>query len=200
MAVELGGITLNHLTHVEVRERPRLVRHSVPGMSGDLVQTLGRSAVEVCFHGVFYGENAEAELKQLRTAYLQNQPVDFFTEAVGEGYFAQVLIAKLQVAQRAGYLDQFDFICEVVEYITPPAPAALKTDPFGALNESLQLEAVSFVDDVQNALQTAEQLVDQITNIPSFKNPIAPLAGILEDFTIVVQNQTGVLQQIDELF
>ena len=132
MSVELGNVTLEHLTRVDVREATRVVRHAVPGLSGDLGQVLGRPSVTVRLQGIFYGANAADELHSLRAAHLKGEPVDFFTEAVGEGYFAQVLITGLQVAQRAGYPDQFDFACEVMEYVEPPQPAV--SDPFGALD------------------------------------------------------------------
>lgn len=103
MAVELGSITLTHLTRVEVSEQQRVVHHPVPGMSGDLAQVLGRPSVTVRLHGIYYGPTASEDLGSLRSAYLAAEPVDFFTEAVGEGYFAQVLITYLQVAQRAAY-------------------------------------------------------------------------------------------------
>ena len=69
-------------------------------------------------------------------AYLERKPVDFFTEAIGEGYFAQVLIAKLEVSQQAGYPDQFDFGCAVVEYVEPPEPVT--ADPFASLDAGLR--------------------------------------------------------------
>ena len=188
MAVELGGITLQHLTHVSVRERARIVHHAVPGMSGDLAQTLGRPSVKVVFHGIFYGENAADDLNQLRAAYLENEPVDFFTEAVGEGYFSQVLISKLEVSQRAGYLDQFNFVCEVVEYVEPSESA--EANPLSSLDAELIGEAAASVDDVQNALDQASKLTDQIANFPSSFSEIQQRTGSVSDEAI---------RQIDEL-
>ena len=62
MAVELGGALLEHLTHVSVRERARIVHHDVPGLSGELAQTLGRHSVEVSLRGLFFGPTAIDEL------------------------------------------------------------------------------------------------------------------------------------------
>ncbi len=151
MAVELGGISLEKLTEVAVGESARIVRHAVPGMSGDLTQTLGRPSVEVTLRGVFYGTGAAASLEELRQAFLERRPVDFFSDAVGEGYFAQVLISALEVRQRAGFPGQFDFACRVVEYVEPLAP--VPADPLAALDAELALEAASFLDQVQDALE-----------------------------------------------
>src|SRR5689334_1074484 len=117
MAVELGGISLDHLTQVQVSERTRVARHDVPGMSGSLSQVLGRPSVEVTFQGIFYGPQVADDLAALRQAYARQEPLDFFTEIVGEGYFAQVLVSQIAFTQRAGYLDQFDYTCTVVEYV-----------------------------------------------------------------------------------
>jgi DNA circularisation protein N-terminus len=198
MPVELSGITLQHLTHVSVRERARIVHHPVPGMSGDLVQTLGRPSVEVSFRGIFYGANIADELNQLRSAYLENKPVDFFTEAIGEGYFTQVLIVKLEASQRTGYLDQFDFICEVVEYVEPPEPVA--ANPFAALDAGLLDEATSFIDDAQNVLEQVSQLTELLGVVPDFGNPTEALVGILDEYKDIAGEAAGNLATIDELF
>ena len=57
MTVELGGITLNLLTQVFVEEQARIVHHEVPGMSGNLAQTLGRPSVRVVLQGIFEPAN-----------------------------------------------------------------------------------------------------------------------------------------------
>ncbi len=198
MSVELGSLTLAHLTRVDVHEGMRVVRHPVPGLNGDLSQVLGRPSVTVRLEGIFYGADAAAGLGDLRSAQLAGEPVDFFTEAVGEGYFAQVLVTRLQVAQRAGYPDQFDFACEVMEYIEPPAPAA--ADPFGALDAGLLDEAAGFMDDVQNALAEVSGLVDLIANAPSFGDPTTQLPKMLDAFQALTQGGAGTLTTIRDLF
>lgn len=198
MAIELGGITLQHLTSIAVRERARIACHPVPGMQGDLAQILGRPSVEVIFRGIFYGAEMAEELNRLRTVYLQNQPLDFFTEAVSEGYFSQVLITGLEVSQRAGYPDQFDFVCEVVEYVEPPAPVA--ADPFAALDAGLLDEAAGLVDEAQNALQQVAQLADLLGLVPDFGNPTTALTGILDEFEAVTGDAIGSLTTLSELF
>lgn len=198
MTVELGGVTLEHLVHIAVREQTRIVHHPVPGMSGSLAQTMGRPSVSVTLHGMFYGDTSADDLKQLRDVFLQHQPVDFFTEAVGEGYFAQVLIARLDVTQRAGYLDRFDFTCEVVEYVEPPEPAAL--DAFSALDAGLLSEAAGFMDDVQNALEQVSQLTDLIANAPNFGNPTEGLQSMLDEYSGVTAGTISALTEILNLF
>jgi hypothetical protein len=197
VAVELGGIVLERLTHVTIGERARIVHHDVPGLSGEFAQTLGRLAVEVSLQGIFYGPSAVDDLNTLRSAYLEHAPVDFFTESVGDGYFTQVLISRLEISQRAGYLDQFDFACDVVEYVEPPEPVVV--DPLAALDASLLEDAASFVDDVQNTLEQVSQLADLLST-PAFGNPVESLPGIEGGYVQAAGEGIAVLTEIRELF
>jgi hypothetical protein len=197
VAVELGGIFLERLTHVTIGERARIVHHDVPGLSGEFAQTLGRFSVEVSLRGIFYGPGAVEDLNTLRTAYLEHVPVDFFTESVGEGYFTQVLISRLEISQRAGYLDQFDFACDVVEYVEPPEPVIV--DPLAALDTGLLEDAAAFVDDVQNALEQVSQLADLLST-PAFGNPVESLPGIESGYVQAASDGASMLAEIRKLF
>jgi hypothetical protein len=174
MAVRIGSIEMEKLTLVEVRERARLSHYSVPGFAGDFVQTFGRPSVEVLLNGIFFGPEALDNLAALRALHQGREPVDFFADAVGEGYFTQVLISRLELRQRAGRPDEFDFVCEVVEYVEPPEPAL--ADAALGLDTGLLEEAGAFMDDVQNAIEQVSALADLIANVPSFGDPTSKLA------------------------
>lgn len=188
MAVELGGVSVRDLTAVSVKERTRLVRHAVPGMAGDVAQVLGRPCVEVSFAGACYGPDAADQLQRLRDAQLAGEPMDFFAEAVGESFVAQVVIETLDVTQRAGHLDEFGFSCKVIEWVEPPAPpeAGLfgsELGDFGGLDSVLDTEALGFVDDLQNALDEVAGLAELLTAVPDFGDPTARLPETLDFFT-----------------
>lgn len=172
MTVELGRLTLSLLTHLEVREAIHIVRHRVPGMRGDLIEALGRPSVEVSLRGIFYGLEALAELDELRRACDEQRPVDFFTEAAGEGYFNQVIISRLKVTQKAGLVDQFDFSCDLVEYVEPPEPALAELSE--ALDTELQDEATTFVDRIQDALSPITLIPVEVPTPPTVELPTAP--------------------------
>lgn len=200
MGVELGSVTLEHLTRVDVCEAMRVVRHSAPGLSGDLSQVMGRRSVTVRLQGIFYGAEAASGLQALRTAHLAGEPLDFFSEAVGEGYFAQVLITRLQVAQRAGYADEFDFACEVVEYVEPPQPLGSGLGLLDALDAPLLEEAAGFMDGVQNALAQVGGLVDLIAQAPAFGDPTGQLPQMLGAFEALTAGGVPTLAAIGDLF
>jgi len=199
MSVELGSVSLDKLTRVRVTERARIVRHGVAGLEGDLAQGLGRGSVEVELHGVFFGSDVADELKSLRDLYLAGEPVDFFAEAVGDGYFARVLITGLEIGQRAGEPDQFDYRCVLAEYVKPPEPAA--TGAFGGLDAGLLDEAAGFMDDVQNAVAAVSSLADLVASFPSFGDPTGRLKQMPETFnTLASGDALTALAGVRDLF
>jgi hypothetical protein len=198
MAVRIGSIDLEKLTLVEVRERARLSHHPVPGFAGDLVQTFGRPSVEVLLTGIFFGPEALDNLGKLRALQQGREPVDFFADAVGEGYFTQVLISRLDLKQRAGRPEEFDFVCEVVEYVEPPEPALAGTAL--GLDAGLLEEAGAFMDDVQNAVAEVSALADLIANVPSFGDPTAKLGQMPAEYIEEVGDVVGTLAELRDLF
>lgn len=192
MAVELAKLNLEHLTEIQVTETPRIAWHSVPGMKGNIAQTIGRDSVSIHFRGILYGDKIDEELSQIRKAFANNEPVDFFTEAVGQGYFAQVLITRFIIRQRAGYLDIYDYECSVTEYVAPPAPT---TAPAGmaALNADLQKAAGAAITDVQNATAAVSKISDMVANLPTslpiFDLPTDNLKKIGAPYEAIVGNQ-----------
>ena len=199
MSVELGSVSLDKLTHVRVSERARIVRHGVAGLEGDLAQVLGRRSVEVELRGVCFGADAADQLKKLRDLHIAGEPVDFFAEAVGDGYFAQVLITGLEVGQRAGEPDQFDYRCMLAEYVKPPEPAA--TGGLGGLDASLLDEAAGFMDDVQNAVAAVSSLADLVSSFPNFGDPTGRLTEMPATFnTLAGGDALTALASVRDLF
>ena len=197
MAVTIGGIELEKLTLVEVRERARLAHYSVPGLAGDFVQTFGRPSVEVLLSGIFFGPDALDHLAKLRALQQGREPVDFFADAVGEGYFTQVLISRLDLTQRAGRPEEFDFVCEAVEYVEPPEPAL--ADTALGLDTGLLEEAGAFMDDVQNAVAEVSALADLVANVPSFGDPTSKLAEMPVEYAGEVTDVVGKLADLRKL-
>jgi hypothetical protein len=197
VALELAGIALEKLIKVEVRERARFARHFVPGASGELAQNLGRPSVVVAFQGIFFGAEAAGKLKELRGKYLAREPVDFLCETVGEGYFTQVLIEGLHVVQRAGFLEQFDYVCEVAEYVPPPPPAV--ANPLGGIDTSLLDEAAGAMDDIQDAIGQVSELASLIGGAADYGNPTTRLPSMLTTFTDAAGGAATTLSSIAEL-
>jgi hypothetical protein len=197
MALELAGVVLDKLVSIEATETARFVRHAVPGLSGEYVQDLGRPAVRIRIRGIFYGDKAADDLKTLRGHLLDRTPIDFVCELTGQGYFAQVVVDDLEVAQRAGQIDEFDFACMVTEYVPPPPPPA--ANPLADLDGGILGEAASLMDDMQNALSQVAGLADLLSGAADFGNPTTRLPKMLDSFTKAASGASGTISGIGAL-
>ena len=180
MAVEIAGVTLDKLVAIEAEERPRFAHHAVPGLDGEYVQELGRPSVRIRILGIFYGADAGDRLRDLRGHMLDRQPVDFVCELVGEGYFSQIVIEAMEVGQKAGRPDEFDFECRLTEYVPlPPLPAVVGISDLdaGALGE-----ARSMMDDVQNALGQLTGIANLLSGASNFGDPTSKLQDMPTPF------------------
>ena len=94
--------------------------------------------------------------------------------------------------------DQFDFQCQVVEYVEPPEPVV--ASPLGALDAEILGDATAFMDDVQGALEQVSELTDLVANVPNFGNPAENLNQMLTDYNDVVGGGISTLQNLRSLF
>jgi len=197
MSLEIAGVVVDRLVSIEVTEGARFVRHAVPGQEGDYAQALGRPSVQVCIQGIFYGDSAADDLQTLRGHLLARDPVDFLCELTGQGYFSQVLVDRIDVAQRAGRPDEFDFECALTEFVPPPPPPA--DDPFGGIDAGLLDEAASLMDDAQNALAAVSALGDLLSGASDFGNPTTRLPGMLDAFSGAARGGSDAVKGIGDL-
>jgi len=197
MALELAGVVLNRLVSIEATEAARFVRHAVPGLSGDYVQDLGRPSVRIKVRGIFYGDNAADQLKDLRGHLLDRTPVDFLCELTGQGYFTQVVLDDLDVVERAGQLNEFDFACVMTEYVPPPPPPV--TNPLAGLDSGILDEAASLMDDAQNALGQIADLTSLLSGAADFGNPTTRLPNMLKSFTDAAGGAASTVTKIGSL-
>lgn len=175
MGIELGGIKLNRVHRIVTLEQADLVSHRVPGMTGNIVQDLGRDSVRLKVSGIFYGvETAIKDLEKLRGIYKKREPVDFLGEIVGQAYFSKVIVEKFEVFQLAAEPEQFSYTLVIVEYTEASKKKKTKSSGVAKINKSIKMEAKIAIDvaTLPDALQ--------LGTLPEITNPIETLKGALE--------------------
>lgn len=101
----------------------------IPGLSGDLSQDLGRSAMAVRISGSLSGtESKNTFLKDLRTAFYDGAPVDFVSDILEEAELEQVLIERFEVSEDNTRPGIFTYALTLREYTEPPEPPDLGFD------------------------------------------------------------------------
>ena len=169
MAIEINNIPLRQVHHITTHEGGGHVMQQVPGMAGDIAQDLGRAPLWVQIDGIFYGEEIDKELAELRTAFLNREPVEFLAQITGQAYAAKVLIDQLQVNESGEYPNQYTYQLTVAEYIEPPT-TNLDT---GVTDTLVSLEAA----EITGLMEIPDMLA--LGSIPELSNPAVPLKGVL---------------------
>lgn len=169
MAIEIAGIQLKRVHHIETLEQQQFIYHQVPGLQGNRTQTLGRNSVRLRLWGIFYGAKAQDDLEALRQVYIQQNPADFLANIVGQAYFSQVVLERFEVTESAHDPEQFSYALTLAEYV-PPQTTTTSTAP---IQVGIQADAASFM--VNATLPNAPQL----GGIPDISNPFTPLGDAL---------------------
>jgi hypothetical protein len=195
VAVEIGGVPLQHLVAVATRERLRVARLEVPGMAGDLVQVLGRQGVELELRGSCLGPRAAEDVAQLRRSHVAQQPVDLLADILGEAYVERVLVTELEVQESAGAPDEFAVRCRLVEWVEPPAPAVAALP---GIDTAVVDEAAGLVDQAQDAMAQVGELTALVGAVPDFGDPTTRLRSMLTDYQQAGSGAVALLARLHE--
>ncbi len=190
MPIELAGIHLERIHKITTLEQADFVKHRIPGLEGNVLQSLGRESVRLQIEGIFYNSTAKEDMESLRDVYKEKEPVDFLAEIVGQAYFGQVVLEQFEVFQIAQEPDQFSYILTVAEYVEPPEPEGLPG--FSDVDAAILDEAQSFMD--------IATLPDLIGSIPSLSDPTKPLLGVLDGVRSALEGLNGEMPVLNDLF
>ena len=162
----IGSWEVPRIERIAAAESRRFAVLSVPGLSGDLHQNLGRSAMVVEISGALYSDEArDGFLKDLREKYLAGEPVTFVADIVKESELEQVLIESFDLEENSARPDQFFYSLRLREYTEPPEPPGIGADLGLDLDADLSLDALSGLDllDLPNLLPGVPQLGDMLS-------------------------------------
>ena len=189
MAIELAGITLNRIHKLATLESAGFAGHRIPGLAGTVFQDTGRHSTRLLVEGIYYGEKAKEDLEKLRDVYKKREEADFLAEIVGQAYFSQVVIDRLEVFERAGEPEQFSFRMVLAEYVPPPEPEAALGLP--GVDDLLSLDALDFMDMLS---------LPDLLSVPGFGDPTPPLQGILDSAGTAMDGATAPAEEFGALF
>ena len=174
MIAEWSPPSIERIRAVEAR---RLAVMPVPGLSGDLHQDLGRSAMGLEIIGSLSTDDARDDfLKQVREKFLAGDPVDFVADIVKESKLERVLIEELAFEERAGDPDAFRYRIVLREYTEPPEPPAPTADLGAGLDADLDLAAGLGLDALD-----LPAVAGSIPQIGDLLSPLKPAASNLKE-------------------
>jgi hypothetical protein len=180
------------IERITAREARRLAVLPVPGLSGDLHQDLGRSAMVVEITGSLSTDEArDAFLKDLREQFLAGEPVDFVADIVKESELERVLIDELRLEEAAGDSAAFRYRIALREYTEPPEPPAPGPDFGLELGPELDLQAELGLD--------ALDLPAIAADVPQVGDVLAPLKPAADNLKSQLGNADVLLTPLKNL-
>lgn len=188
----IGSWEVPRIDRITAGESRRLAVLPVPGLSGDLHQDLGRSAMVVEISGALYSDEARDDfLKELREKYLAGEPVDFVADIIKESVLEQVLIESFDLEENSTQPDRCFYRIRLREYTEPPEPPGIGSD-FGLdLDQQLGLDALSGLDLLD--------LPDLFPGVPQLQDVLSPLKPAAEELKTQISKAGDVLTPLKDL-
>ena len=167
----LDRLELPLVREITTHDRRALSEHKPPGMSGSLIQDLGRRPMRVVVWGFATGSDALATIEKLDDKLRAGKPVPFVGDIVADAQLDLVMIEDLRLQELAGKPQRFSYVLTLREFIKPVEPAL---DP--GLDLQIAGEALSRVNDMASAIAGAQALATGLERfVPIFTDLLARL-------------------------
>lgn len=169
----LDDLELPQVQEIRTHDLRSLAEHKPPGMSGSLLQNLGRRPTVLLLWGVASGPEARDFITALEDKFRAAQPVPFTADIVNEAGIDKVRIADLKLDELAGRPDRFTYILTLREHIEPVEP-----EDTSFVDDDLLGDATGLIDGLVDGLDLGLELV---TGLEQFVTPLTDMLTRLQD-------------------
>lgn len=167
----LGGLELQQVQELTTYDQRALPEHKPPGMSGSILQNLGRRPTRLVVRGVASGPDASAFAGKLEGKFRAAQPLAFAADIVADAKLDLVLIDDLQLADVAGKPQRFAYTLVLREFIKPKEPATT-----AGIDASIFDDALKLATGIVGGLAIAQALLTGLEPfVPAFGSLLARL-------------------------
>lgn len=170
----LDDLELPQVQEIATLDRRVLAEHKPPGMSGSLLQDMGRRPFRLALWGVATGAGAQGFIEKLDGKFREGKPLSFTGDIVADAELEQVIIEDLRVQDLAGKPERFAYVFTLREFIEPVEPQ----DTSG-LNTDILSDAQNLINDLIPGLNIG---LDFATGLEQFVAPLSNLLTRLKDF------------------
>jgi hypothetical protein len=160
----LDDLLLPLVQDITTNDRRMLSEHKPPGMSGSLLQNLGRRPLRIVLRGVATGPDALTTVEKLDDKFRAAKPVPFTGDIVADAHLDLVLIEDLRLQELAGKPLRLSYVLTLREFIKPVDPA-----PATGLDASIASDALDRVKGIVDGIAAAQALATGLARfIPQF--------------------------------
>src|SRR5712692_5482534 len=153
----LDDLELPQVQEIGTWELRVLAEHKPPGMSGSLLQNMGRRPTRLELWGVATGPKALDFTKKLDAKFRAAKPVPFTADIVADAKLDKVLIENVKFEQVAGKPERYSFLLTLREYIRPIEPEASS-----GIDTDIADDAQKLVNNVTGGLDVLKQLATMV--------------------------------------
>lgn len=147
----LDDLELPQVQRLRTYDHRTLAEMRAPGMSGCLLQNLGRRPTRVLLGGVATGTQATEFVKKIEEKFRARKPVPFAADIVTDAKIDKVVIDDLRLLDVAGTPERFAYILTLSEFIEPLEPEAAT-----GLDDDILSDAQSLLDGIVNGLDVGQ--------------------------------------------
>jgi len=169
----LDDLELPQVQEIRTHDLRALAEHKPPGMSGSLLQNLGRRPTVLLLWGVASGPEARDFITSLEDKFRAAQPVPFTADIASDTGLETVRIADLKLDDLAGRPDRFTYILTLRQHIEPVEP-----EDTSFVDDELLGDATGLIDGLVDGLDLGLELV---TGLEQFVSPLTDLLTRLQD-------------------
>jgi hypothetical protein len=167
----LDDMELPLVQEITTQDHRALIEHKPPGMSGSLVQNLGRRPLRVVVHGIATGPGALTAAQKLDDKFRAAKPVPFVADIATDAKLDLVLIEDLRLQELAGRPERFAYVLTLREFIKPVDPA-----PAATIDPAILGDALDRLAGIVEGIAAAQALASGLAQfVPQFTSLLARL-------------------------
>ena len=180
--------------NIAISEKRRIVEHRIPGMKGNVLQDLGREPVRISFDGIFHGETAKDDLRNLRAKFKAGEPVSLLSNLSDIAEVTKVLIEELNVVDLSSVTNTYKYSVVLREYAPPQEEE--EESPTSQQQEAEE-EAQKKSDEASESAEPVKlQIVDPETEEP-LKNVPVRIVGEQGEYSLTTDENGYVEQNLE---
>lgn len=157
----LDGLELPQVQEITSYDRRSLTEHKPPGMSGNVLQNMGRRPTRLVLWGVATGPDALKFTEQLDEKFRAAKALPFTADISKDSQIDLMFIDDLKLQELAGKPQRFAYVLTLREFIEPVEPE--ETGP--ALDTDILGDALNQLNNLTNGIEILGQLSDVVVRL-----------------------------------
>jgi hypothetical protein len=170
----LDDIELPLVREIATHDRRSLSELKPPGMTGSVVQNLGRRPLRVVVSGFATGPDALKTVQTLDDKFRAAKPMPFVGDIVADANLDLVMIEDLRLEELAGKPERFSYVLTLREFIKPVDPA-----PDTGLDQEIATDALDRVNGLLDGIAALPALTTGLERfVPIFTRLLAQIQAL----------------------